>query len=333
MRNVKLLTSLLVLGLMANGLYTQRIQRPISSQEWTEEHPNDFFQSPSHRTCGTMDILEEKLGRNPTLRQELDRMELDYQKYLNNSSQRRVATPVTIPVVVHVIYSSNPNLVSDAMIQSQIDVLNADYSMTNSDASSVPTAFQGVAAATNIQFCLASRDENGNASTGIVRIQSTLTNHNKDDQAQLKALSQWDPTQYLNIWVTESIANGILGYATFPFDIGSSPQLDGVVVARPYFGVNSFSPFNKGRTVTHEVGHWLGLFHTFQDGCSGMTQSNCAIQGDLVCDTPPASSPAYGCPGIRNSCSESYPSNLDDMTMNYMDYVDDACMYMFTQGQ
>lgn len=283
-----------------------------------------------------MDVYDQAIQNNPDLQRIINEDNQSYQHWLDNGNfQRSSAGTVTIPVVVHVIYSNNANAVTNTRIQSQIDVLNEDYSRTNSDASNTPAAFQGVAANTDIQFCLATRDPQGNTTTGINRIQNSQANHNMNQAATLKSIVQWDPYSYLNVWVVESINGGnILGYATFPTNLAGNPNLDGVVCASPFFGFGSSgAPYNRGRTMTHEVGHWLGLFHTFQGGCAGMTQSNCASGGDLCCDTPPTSQPAYGCPSTRNTCSETFPSNQNDMTMNFMDYVDDQCMNLFTTDQ
>jgi hypothetical protein len=136
----------------------------------------------------------------------------------------------------------------------------------------------------------------------------------------------------LNIW-TCNISNDILGYAQFP---GGAAATDGVVLHYKYTGkTGATAPFNKGRTGTHEVGHWLGLYHTFQGGCAGTSSTNCNSGGDQVCDTPPTSAARYGCPSvstIHNTCTET-PTDYRDMTMNYMDYVDDGCMNLFTLGQ
>jgi|GEM_PF-1400386 len=291
---------------------------------------------PEHRTCGSDLVYQNALDNNPGLAEWVEADREHYQDYLENKDQFRTSGTVTIPVVFHVIYSVSANLVSDARLQSQIDVLNDDYARTNSDAGNTPAAFQGIAANTNIQFCLASEDPNGAPTTGINRLQSSLASTQyPSGEAALKGLIQWDHNKYLNVWVVENINGGqVLGYATFPGASIFNPQLDGVVLSQQYTGVGSSgAPFNRGRTGTHEVGHWLGLFHTFQNGCSGLTQGTCASQGDEVCDTPPTAAPNYGCPGTQNTCSETFPSNQNDMTMNYMDYVDDNCMNMFSTGQ
>lgn len=318
MRKKLLFTALLCFGL-AGG--TAQAQRSVAANPQTFSNHVDH-PIPAQRTCGTMDAHGQALEEHPEL---VSYEEIDNQRYRdfleNFQGQRTTGGPITIPVVVHVIYSSNPNLVSDAQINSQLDVLNEDYGRTNSDTTNTPAAFQGVAANTGIQFCLANQDPQGNASTGILRIQSSLTNHNINNAAQLKALSQWSPYQYLNMWVVESINGGqILGYATFPTNLNAQPNLDGVVMGRTFLGrPSSGAPYNLGRTATHEVGHWLGLRHIWGDGpCSA---------DDQVADTPSSDAANYGCSPNHVSCGST------DMVQNYMDYSDDACMNLFTQGQ
>lgn len=227
----------------------------------------------------------------------------------------------TIPVAVHVIYhrENDDHNISNAQIQSQIDLLNNDFSGL------------GGLVDTEVRFCLA----------GINRVKSRrhheVTIGNNDVEA--KALSQADPHRYLNIWVVDelntSAGNGVLGYAQFPMTLGISPQTDGVMIPDHYFGntgtaANS-SPFNLGRTTTHEVGHWLNLFHTFSaPGCDN--SGNCDRIADCCCDTPPQNVPTYGCPQGLNSCNTDSP-DLPDPIENFLSYSDDACMSRFTQCQ
>lgn len=249
------------------------------------------------------------------------------QKEISSNKLRRSThdTVKVIPVVVHVIHLGGIENISDAQIESQIRILNEDFGKlpgTNGDGNGVDT---------KIQFCLAKKTPSGDCTDGIVRIKSSLSNHRTYERSQLKDLSYWDNTRYLNIYVVKSINNGggTLGYSSFA---GGPPDEDGVVVLHNAFGdtgtVSASSTYNLGRTVTHEISHWFGLYHTFNGGCGTDTCSD----GDYVCDTPPAANPNYGCPTNVNSCSNDVP-NVVDQVQNYTDYSNDACKSMFTAGQ
>jgi len=236
--------------------------------------------------------------------------------------------------VVHVVYNTSTQNISDAQVLSQIDVLNEDFRRTNADASNTPSWFLSVAADVEIEFCIAQQDPSGNATNGITRTSTSTTSFSTDDAVKANSTGGKDPwprDDYLNIWVCP-LGGGLLGYATFP----SGPAAyDGVVIGYNYFGrVGTLSaPFDEGRTTTHEVGHWLALYHPFNGGCAGTTASNCATSGDGCCDVPPTSSSNGGCPSInQNTCTET-PTDMNDMHMNYMDYTNDACMNLFTLDQ
>jgi hypothetical protein len=223
--------------------------------------------------------------------------------------------------VVHVVYYNSTQNISDAQIQSQIDVLNEDFRNLNADKTNRPSLFAGLAADVQIQFCLAKRTPSGASTTGIVRKQTTVNGFSTDDKVKYSSTGGsdiWDRNKYLNIWVC-ALTGGTLGYAQFP---GGPAATDGVVIDYRYFGRTGtvVAPYNKGRTATHEVGHWLNLRHIWGD-------ANCG--NDYVSDTPTQQAANYGCPTFpKPSCG-----NTSDMFMNYMDYVDDACMNMFTAGQ
>lgn len=241
-----------------------------------------------------------------------------------------------IPTVVHLIQSSSTPVVTDACVQSQIDVLNEDFQALNADSNLIPLEFQAIFGNSSIEFCLATKDPQGNPTNGIVRVvdPTHATNHTQGNEAAMKALSDWDPNKYFNIWVPQTLGGGLLGYATFPSALGSAPQLDGIVLSGEYFGRGGcgLSPFDLGRTATHETGHWLGLRHTFEGGCAGNDAATCATAGDRICDTPPTANANFGCPGVQNSCTET-PVDHNDQTHNYMDYGDDRCLVLFTDGQ
>ncbi|MBJ7879457.1 zinc metalloprotease [Gelidibacter salicanalis] len=214
---------------------------------------------------------------------------------------------ITIPVYVHVVYSNSNENISDAQIASQMSVLNQDFRKTNADSNSIPSEFAGLAADTEVQFNL----------INTFRHVNSKTSWGTNDQVK-STYPPVTPQTHLNIWVC-NIGGGILGYAQFP---GGPAATDGIVVGPNYFGTTGYvsSPFDKGRTTTHEIGHYLNLRHIWGDG-------RCQ-QDDYVADTPSSDGPNYGCP--------SYPTvncRSTDMTMNYMDYTNDACMSMFSKGQ
>lgn len=238
-----------------------------------------------------------------------------------NISRATNDTIYTIPVVVHVIHNGGTENISDAQINSQIQVLNEDFrkmSGTNGDGNGVDT---------KIQFCLAHKNPDGKCCNGIVRVKSPLTNHQNYQRADLAHLSSWDATRYLNIYIVKSMTAGVLGYASYP---GSPASQDGSVMRHTAFGTTGTvsGSSNLGRTASHELGHWFGLNHTFQDSCG----TNVCADGDHVCDTPPVGEPNYGCPDSVNSCHNDVP-DVNDLIDDYMDYTDDACKSQFTAGQ
>lgn len=295
---------------------------------------NAALQAQQPARCGTDILLQEEMS-TPEGRQRIDNFNSQIRNWVQHNSGRTATATYVIPTVVHVIQESATDYPSDACILNQIDVLNEDFSASNPDTALVPSEFKPIIGNTDVEFCLASVDPQGNPSTGIIRIvDPTNANHSMSNASQMKALSQWDPTRFLNIWITKTISGGILGYATFPTGLTSNPSSDGVVLNGEYVGRNGCgsAPFDLGRTATHEVGHWLGLYHTFQGGCAGTSAVDCASAGDEVCDTPPTASSNFGCPAEQNTCTET-PIDHNDNTHNYMDYGDDNCIIMFTAGQ
>lgn len=276
----------------------------------------------SERTCGSMDHLHQQIAEDPAVETRMQQIERATSQWLSDPSHRTGAV-ITIPVVVHVVYNTASQNISDAQIQSQIAVLNEDFRKLNADASLTPSIFSALAADCQIQFCLAQRDPNGNATTGIIRKSTTTTAFSTNDNMKRAAnggSDPWNTSQYLNLWSC-NMSGGILGYAQFP---GGAAATDGVVILYSAFGRTGTvsAPYNKGRTATHEVGHWLNLRHIWGDATCG---------SDLVNDTPTHNTANYGCPTYPHlSTCTGTPT---EMTMNYMDYTDDACMYMFTAGQ
>lgn len=266
------------------------------------------------RECVTQEVFERQLKENPELAAKMNQIEEFTENALMRES-RLVNGHIEIPVVVNVIYKTAAENISLAQIQSQIDVLNADFNAANSDFNQVPSLFSGVKANVGITFVL---DQ-------VIRKSTTKTSWGTRDamkKTKQGGLNPTDPTTKLNLWVC-TIGGGILGYAQFP---GGSSATDGVVVDSRYFGVTPNNgpayPYNLGRTATHEVGHWMNLRHIWGDATCG---------NDLVADTPSHNTANYGVPTYPHysTCS----GTPVEMTMNYMDYTDDRGMYMFTNGQ
>ena len=278
------------------------------------------------RLCGSMEVHERLQETYASFRDNQNRIESFTARSVQSGLAQRVTRQlITIPVVVHVVYKKDAENISDAQIASQIAVLNKDFRATNPDKSKVPPVWTGLVADTNVQFALAKKDPKGKATTGITRTQTTRTSFGPDDSVKSKAsggAAAWPAARYLNLWAC-NLGGGLLGYAQFP---GGPARTDGVVILSSAFGTSgtAAAPFNLGRTATHEIGHWLNLRHIWGDrtDCTGT---------DHVSDTPKAQMPNYGTPAFPHISCENGPNG--DMFMNYMDYVDDAAMFMFTPGQ
>lgn len=284
----------------------------------------------AQRTCGSADLLEKQLLDDPSMEERMQAIERFTTQYLKSPLRSNADQQITIPIVFHIVYSSEEGNVSQAQIESQLRILNEDFQRLNADTTGTPEVFQPVAADLNITFCLATIDPDGNPTTGITRTATSVESFSSSsDDIYFDARGgkdAWDPSSYLNFWVC-NLANGLLGFAQYP---GGPEASDGVVVGYRYFGDigTAVSPFNLGRTGTHEVGHYFNLRHIWGNG-------DCSVD-DLVGDTPLAGSPNYdglpcSFPGA-NSCG-SGAEDLPDMFQNYMDYSDDGCMNMFTEGQ
>jgi hypothetical protein len=243
----------------------------------------------------------------------------------SGNAMRVTAKLITIPVVVHVVHRTADENISDAQVKSQIAALNRDYRASNADKSKVPAAWQSLLIDSKIQFALATKDPGGKQTTGITRTATKASSFGADDTVKSSStggVNAWPSDRYLNIWAC-SLGGGLLGYAQFP---GGPAKTDGVVILYSAFGTKDAvkAPFDQGRTATHEVGHFLGLRHIWGDrnDCSG---------NDFVADTPAAQQANFGKPKFPHITCNNGPNG--DMFMNYMDYVDDKAMFMFTTGQ
>ncbi len=278
------------------------------------------------RQCAAMQEFERLLEEQPSFRTNQRKAEEFTARAVASGEANRVAKKlVTIPTVVHVVYKNDDHNISRSQIKSQIDALNQDFRATNPDASAVPDAWKGLLADSKITFRLANKDPEGKKTDGVVRVKTDRLYFGTGDDVKRSGKggsAAWPTDSYLNIWVCK-LGGGLLGYAQFP---GGPKATDGVVVLHSAFGTEgtATAPFNKGRTLTHEIGHWLNLRHIWGDtlDCSG---------GDRVPDTPNCEGPNYGTPTFPVVTCGNGPNG--DMFMNYMDYVDDAAMYMFTAGQ
>ena len=296
----------------------------VSAQNWcgAVEHRQELYANKPAEAA----ILEKKLEAFNKLQQE------------NSALGAKSDAHYIIPVVFHIIHQGGSENISIDQINDQMDLLNADFSHLNSDTSNTPAVFAEYAGDTNIEFRLAKLDPNGNCTEGVTRTFSNLTANARDN---VKALIQWDPQHYLNVWIVKSIeisssSGGIvIGFAQFPDQLWADAETDGVVVRHDYCGSIETASGNYGRTLTHEVGHWLNLKHIWGD-------SDCG--SDFVNDTPTSEEPNYGV------CTSNFPWHVGssycsagasqtitqasgEMFMNYMDYSDDYCMNMFSLGQ
>jgi hypothetical protein len=282
---------------------------------------------PRQRTCGTMQHHFHLLETNPSFRTNLVALEHACQARLRSAAVARVG-PYKITVVVHVVHNpaSPAEKISVAQVKSQIAVLNRDYRATNPDKSTTPAVFSGLVADPTIEFGLATKDPDGSATPGITYTETDQTSFSDRDnpvKSTVKGgIDSWNTKKYLNIWVC-TLRDGLLGYAQFP---GGPVKTDGVVILNTAFGTNgsATAPYNLGRSAIHEIGHFLNLRHIWGDmpNCDG---------DDLVDDTPGAESPNFGKPTFPHVSCSNGPNG--DMFMNYMDYVDDDTMVMFTPGQ
>lgn len=285
-----------------------------------------------HR-CLTDYVYEQQVAANPSIKIEEERFN---QQAIADSKAKAKTNGVVriIPVVFHVIHVNGRENISKEQIDDQMRILNEDFRLLNPNKNTIDPMFASLAADCEIEFRLANRDPNGNCFSGINRVFSTLTN-NGDDAVKSLVPSNWRNGKYFNIYVVAQIKDTdndpnttTLGYAQFPWSGASSTR--GVVIRADYVGtIGTSTRARGGRTLTHEVGHCFGLFHTFQGGCSSSSQG-----GDAVADTPPAADQNFGnCSPSRNTCTNDPGGDKPDMLQNYMDYTNGDCQALFSLGQ
>jgi hypothetical protein len=282
----------------------------------------------AQKNCYSQQYLQQQLSKDPGLASRKASIEKQLQPV--TATIRTLGTGgtnddpvINIPVVVHVVYNSPEQNISDQQIISQLNVLNNDFRKLNADTSKIPAYFRPFAADCGIKFSLANTDPRGFTTTGIIRKQTSTKGFVMDDAVKASATGgddPWDADSYLNIWIC-NLGQGIIGYSS---PLGAAKTADGVVIKYNAFGSsgNVLAPYNKGRTAVHEIGHWLGLVHIWGDQDCG---------DDYIDDTPPQKTSSKGCPsGTIVTCNNAPTGN---MYMNYMDLTDDPCMNMFTLGQ
>jgi hypothetical protein len=285
----------------------------------------------AQRTCHTNNKLEQLKAGDPafaTYHQEV----MDHLRNPQTTANRENNTSspssvVTIRVVFHVLYKNSTQNISDAQINSQLAILNADYRKLNADfTTKVPGVFQPLGADMEIVFVKATLTPTGAATTGVTRKSVPSSFVFEDDYYTSSGELAWDPMHYLNIWVGRFTDSSLLGFAYLPSSAGA--PYDGLCIGDQYLGNTgtATAPYNKGRTATHEIGHYFGLDHPWGDG-------SCSSGDDGVADTPATDAPYFSCPTFPNNANACTPTTNGSMFMNYMDYVDDACMAFFTTGQ
>lgn len=292
---------------------------------------NSFGQKETKpQLCATDELMGQLIKDNPEIQQRLSRFDNEISDSENKNENFGT---VTIPIAVYIIHEGGPENISDNQVNSQITALNNYFNIYG------------------IKFCLATKiitnplAGDNQTTPGIIhKNNSELTNHDAQTEQMglMNIASSVSPENFLRIFIVKSISNTgtdgtTLGYSMLP---GVSIDFDGVVIRSDIFGDNTctgcnfslLATYDQGKVLVHEIGHYLGLYHTFHEGCSGMNSSTCYLEGDRVCDTPPVATPNYLCESGSNTCSESLP-DLPDNINNYMDYGDDNCVNQFSPGQ
>ncbi len=298
----KIVLSIVAAATLLIGCQNNETDQPINSNE-------EVTAQKSEKQCFSMEKLNENLALDPSLAGKMASIEEQTFRFISeqeNLQGRLVNGKIQIPVVFHVIYRQSSENLPLSVLQDQIAAMNEDFNLQNPNRGAMPAEFAGVEANVGIDFVI----------EDVIRVSSRKRSWRPDDSMKFSSNGGSDvvnPQEFLNIWIVNNMpyrGGTILGYAQFP---GGNWSTDGVVLGSRFVG-------RTDRTATHEVGHWLNLRHIWGDGGCGAT--------DFVSDTPDAAGPSRGCP--------TYPTvecGTTNMTMNFMDYSSDNCMYMFTNGQ
>jgi len=282
----------------------------------------------AQRKCGTMEYLELQKADDPSLGIRIENYEQALQQWIEKNQDyiNSAKGTVSVPVVVHVVYNTTAQNISDARVQEQIDVLNRDYAGLNTN--SMQAFSSSLKVNTDLQFCLAQRTPSGTATSGIERRQTSVTSFSYSNNGvkyySTGGLDAWDPTKYMNIWVCP-LGGGLCGYAQFPTS-GVNATF-GVVIHYEYFGVTgATAPYNLGGTTSHEIGHCFNLYHIWGDDNGACTGS------DYCTDIPNQANYTYGVHTgvLTDACTSTSPGI---MYMNFMDYSDDISYANFTPDQ
>lgn len=286
----------------------------------------------TQRDCRSQDYRQQQLNADPSLGASVEAVEQFTRLQLRKASvivdgqggvKENIPSHITIPVVVHIVYNSPSQNISDEQVLSQLAVLNADYNKSNADTAAIPGYYSPLASNCGISFVLANIDTGGHETTGIIRKHTNVSSFTINDDVKFGSKGgddAWDRDRYLNLWVC-NLTGSVLGYSSL---VGGPKQTDGIVIKYSAFGTRgtAVAPYNLGRTATHELGHWMNLIHVWGDASCG---------DDEVDDTPQQKEATYGNPtGIVLSCGNTPYGNL---YMDYMDFTDDIGMHLFTEGQ
>lgn len=300
------------------------------------------FGQVTEEWCATDQLMEKQFLADPSLRETVHQEMMNAASFRSNNSGSRAT--IVVPVVVHIIHDNGAGNISDEQVMSALDILNEDYNRMNSDTATtrntIDAPFKAQAGSMDMDFKLAKLDPNGECTNGIVRVNAPQLTYNAGEDCKYTAnggSDQWPRDEYFNIWIVNSIDNGgdpgiILGYAYLPYG-GAGGTGYGILMRHDTFGTIETASSSDGRTLTHEMGHALGLNHIFSQGCHS---DDCSANGDYCCDTPPQEEANWSCSPIWNSCSnvptgDAFGFDVLDQIENYMSY--NACQNMFSLDQ